>query len=42
MCQLLLDFSDQTVKHDNSSMQVQGWYVPCKSASVQIYLHDDE
>jgi len=37
-CQLLLDFSDQIVRHDNSSVHVQGSNAPCESFKIQIRL----
>jgi len=41
-CQLLLDLSEQTVSHEDSSVHVQGWYVPWESSSVGIWLQDKQ
>jgi len=38
MCQLSLDFSDQILGHNNSSLHVQGLYVWCDSSRLQIWL----
>jgi len=40
--QLFLDFSDQIVRNENSSVHVQGWNAPCKSCRIQIRLRDCE
>jgi len=33
-----LDFSDKIVRHDNSSVHVQGSNTPCESSRIQIAL----
>jgi len=42
MCQLLLDFIDQIVRHDSSSMHVQGSDKPCQCSRLQISLTDHQ
>ena len=41
-CQLLLDFSDQILTQDDSSVFVQGSYGPCKCSPDQIKLIDEQ
>jgi len=38
ICQLFLDVSDQLVRHDNSSVHVQGLNTPDERARIQIML----
>jgi len=40
MCQIFLDFSNQIVRHDNSSVHVQGCNEPSTSFRIQIRLSD--
>jgi len=42
MCQLFLDFSDQSVKHVNSSVCVQWSFRPWASSRLQINLIDNQ
>jgi len=37
-CQLFLDFSDQIVRFDNSSVYVQGSNAPCERSGIRIAL----
>ena len=39
-CQLSLDFSDQIVRHDNLSVNMQESNTPCESSRIQIGLED--
>ena len=39
-CQLLPDFSDPIVRHDNSAVHVQGSNAPCENSRIQIGLED--
>jgi hypothetical protein len=40
LCQLLLDFSDQIVRHDNLSIHEPGSKAPSESSRIQIGLYD--
>jgi len=42
MCQLFLDFSDQIVRKDYSSVSVQGLYGPGESSRLQIMLINEQ
>jgi len=41
-CQPLLDFSDQIVRHDNSSMDLQRSDRTCRCSRLQISFNDDQ
>jgi len=41
-CQLFVDFSDQIVRQDHSSVCVQGSYGPCESSRLQIEWIDEQ
>jgi len=41
-CQLLIDFGGQIMRHDNSSMHVQGSDRPCQCSRLQISLTDNQ
>ena len=41
-CQLCLDFSDQIVRHDNSSVHVQGSCAPFERGQLQITPLDNQ
>jgi len=41
-CQLVLDFSDRIVRHNNLSVHVQGLDSPCQCSMIEIVLTDDQ
>jgi len=42
MCQIFLDLSDQILRPDTSSVNVQGLNAPCESSKIQIMRNNSQ